>query len=109
MIVDLPQILECHSVTGDFDYVIKVAARNLKSLSSFLMEKLMSLPGVNSVRSSICLDELKCTMALPLPERRGGGAGCRRTKRPRRLCMAMSLQGRSSTACAVRSAEFRLA
>ena len=68
VIVDLPEILECYSVTGDFDYVIKVVARDLKSLSTFLMEKLMRLPGVNSVRSSICLDELKCTTALPLPE-----------------------------------------
>ena len=68
VIVDLPEILECYSVTGDFDYVIKVVARDLKSLSLFLMEKLMRLPGVNSVRSSICLDELKCTTALPLPQ-----------------------------------------
>ena len=68
VIVDLPEIQECYSVTGDFDYVIKVVARDLKSLSAFLMEKLMRLPGVNSVRSSICLDELKCTTALPLPE-----------------------------------------
>ena len=68
VVVDLPEVLECYSVTGDFDYVLKVVARDLKSLSTFLMEKLMRLPGVNSARSSICLDELKCTMALPLPE-----------------------------------------
>lgn len=68
VIVDLPEILERYFVTGDFDYVIKVVARDLKSLSTFLMERLMRLPGVNSVRSSICLDELKCTTALPLPE-----------------------------------------
>jgi Lrp/AsnC family transcriptional regulator, leucine-responsive regulatory protein len=68
VVVDMPQILECYSVTGDFDYVIKVVARDLKSLSQFLMEQLMRLPGVNSVRSSICLDEIKCSSALPLPE-----------------------------------------
>jgi len=67
-IVELPEVLECYSVTGDFDYVIKVVARDLKSLSQFLMDKLMRLPGVNSVRSSVCLDEIKCTSALPLPE-----------------------------------------
>ena len=67
-IVDLPEILECYSVTGDFDYVVKVVAHDLKSLSLFLMEKLMRLPGVNSVRSSVCLDEIKCTSSLPLPE-----------------------------------------
>ncbi|GAC1354318.1 MAG: Lrp/AsnC family transcriptional regulator [Variovorax sp.] len=68
VIVDLPEILECYSVTGDFDYVIKVIAHDLKSLSQFLMEKLMRLPGVNGVRSSVCLDEIKCTSALPLPK-----------------------------------------
>ncbi|TMG98405.1 MAG: Lrp/AsnC family transcriptional regulator, partial [Betaproteobacteria bacterium] len=67
-VVDLPEILECYSVTGDFDYVVKVVAHDLKSLSLFLMEKLMRLPGVNSVRSSVCLDEIKCTSSLPLPE-----------------------------------------
>ncbi len=68
VVVDMPEIMECYSVTGDFDYVIKVVARDLKALSRFLMEKLMRLPGVNSVRSNICLDEIKCTTALPLPE-----------------------------------------
>lgn len=67
MVVDLPEILECYSVTGDFDYVIKVIAPDLKALSGLLMDKVMRLPGVNSVRSSVCLDEVKCTSALPLP------------------------------------------
>lgn len=67
-IVGVPEILECYSVTGDFDYVIKVIAKDLKALSQFLMNRLMRLPGVNSVRSSVCLDEIKCTSALPLPE-----------------------------------------
>lgn len=64
---ELPEVQECYSVTGDFDYVIKVIARDLKSLSQFLMDTLMRLPGVNGVRSSVCLDEIKCTSALPLP------------------------------------------
>lgn len=68
VVVDIPQITECYAVTGDFDYVIKVVARDLKALSQFLMEQLMRLPGVHSVRSSICLDEIKCSSALPLPE-----------------------------------------
>lgn len=67
-VVGVAEILECYAVTGDFDYVIKVVARDLKSLSQFLMDRLMRLPGVNSVRSSICLEEVKCTTALPLPE-----------------------------------------
>ena len=66
-IIALPEILECYSVTGDFDYVLKVTAHDLKALSDFLMEKLMRVPGVNGVRSSVCLDEIKSTNVLPLP------------------------------------------
>jgi DNA-binding Lrp family transcriptional regulator len=65
-IQSLPPVQECHAVTGDFDYVLKVVARDLKALSEFLLSTLMQLPGVNAVRSSVCLDEIKCTSALPL-------------------------------------------
>ena len=63
----LPEVLECFSVTGDFDYVLKVVARDLKALSQFLMDTLMALPSVDNVRSSVCLDQIKSTGALPLP------------------------------------------
>jgi Lrp/AsnC family transcriptional regulator, leucine-responsive regulatory protein len=62
----LAQVQECYAVTGDFDYVLKVVARDLKALSDFLLATLMQLPGVNAVRSSVCLDEIKSTGALPL-------------------------------------------
>jgi Lrp/AsnC family leucine-responsive transcriptional regulator len=47
--------------------VLKVVARDLKSLSDFLMDTLMRTPGVQAVRSTVCLDEIKCTVAVPLP------------------------------------------
>lgn len=62
----MAQVQECYAVTGDFDYVLKVVARDLKALSDFLLGTLAQLPGVNGVRSSVCLDEVKCTSALPL-------------------------------------------
>jgi DNA-binding Lrp family transcriptional regulator len=67
LLAGLPEVQECYSVTGDFDYVLKVVARDLPSLSRFLMDSLMRLPGVAAVRSSVCMDEIKCTTALPLP------------------------------------------
>src|SRR5262245_38728459 len=67
-LASLPEILECYAVTGDFDYMLKVIAHDLQSLSRFLMDTLMRLPGVTGVRSSVCLDEIKCTHALPLAE-----------------------------------------
>jgi Lrp/AsnC family transcriptional regulator, leucine-responsive regulatory protein len=65
-IESLEQVQECYAVTGDFDYVLKVVAHDLKALSDFLLATLMQLPGVQAVRSSVCLDEIKCTSALPL-------------------------------------------
>ena len=66
LIADMKQILECYSVTGDFDYVLKVVAQDLESLSQFLMHTLMHMPAVSAVRSSVCLNEVKFTTALPL-------------------------------------------
>ena len=63
----LQEVQECYVVTGDFDYVLKVVSRDLPALSRFLMDTLMRLPGVAAVRSSVCMEEIKGTSALPLP------------------------------------------
>jgi len=60
-----PQILECYSVSGEDDYLLKVVAHDLKSLSNFLTDRLMQVPGIDDVRSMICLEEIK--LASPLP------------------------------------------
>ncbi len=61
-----PQILECHTVSGDSDYLLKVVARDLKSLSQFLTDHLMQVPGVDDVRSMICMEEVKAPSPLPV-------------------------------------------
>ena len=63
---DLPEILECHAVSGEADYLLRVVAADLKAFSDFLMHRLLRLPMVAHVRSSILLDEVKSTTALPL-------------------------------------------
>ena len=62
----MPQILECHTVSGDSDYLLKVVASDLKSLSQFLTDRLMQVPGVDDVRSMICLEEIKPPSPLPV-------------------------------------------
>ena len=62
---DFPQVLECHIVSGDCDYLLKVVAQDLKSLSHFLTDRLMQVPGVANVRSMICLEEIKPFGPLP--------------------------------------------
>ncbi len=62
----LPEVLECHHVTGEYDYLLKVLLRNRKHLESFLMEALTPVPGVDKIRTSIVLNELKATTAVPV-------------------------------------------
>ena len=61
-----PEILECYSISGDFDYMLKVVARDLKDLSQFLTDGLMQIPGVAGVRSMICLEEIKPLSPIPV-------------------------------------------
>jgi Lrp/AsnC family leucine-responsive transcriptional regulator len=63
-----PEILECYTISGDFDYLLKVVAVDLKSLSAFLTDRLMQVPGVSGVRSMVCLEEIKQTSPLPLDQ-----------------------------------------
>lgn len=64
-VMAFPEIVECHTISGDFDYLLKVVAADLKSLSLFLTDRLMQVPGVSAVRSMICLEEIKPHSSLP--------------------------------------------
>jgi len=61
-----PEILECQSVSGEDDYLLKVVARDLKSLSNYLTDRLMQVAGIDNVRSMICLEEIKPPSPLPV-------------------------------------------
>jgi Lrp/AsnC family transcriptional regulator, leucine-responsive regulatory protein len=62
----LPEVLECHYLTGEVDYLLKVVVTNHDHLERFLFEKLMKVQGVDRVRTSIVLKEIKASTALPL-------------------------------------------
>jgi Lrp/AsnC family leucine-responsive transcriptional regulator len=62
----LPQILDCHLVSGNFDYLIKARVRDMQEYREFLGEKLLSLPGVNGSRSYVVMEEVKESLSLSL-------------------------------------------
>ena len=62
----LPEVLECHYLTGEMDYLLKVVVMDHDHLEQFLFEKLMKVDGVDRVRTSIVLKEIKASTALPL-------------------------------------------
>jgi len=65
-IQDCPAIIECYSVTGQADYLIKVVTPDVASYDEFLYAVVFKLPGVSSIRSSIVLREVKSAAQLPL-------------------------------------------
>jgi Lrp/AsnC family leucine-responsive transcriptional regulator len=65
-IAALPEVLECHYLTGEQDYLLKVVAANHDELERFLFEKLMKIGGVDRIRTSIVLKEVKMSTSLPL-------------------------------------------
>jgi DNA-binding Lrp family transcriptional regulator len=62
----IPQVLECHHVTGEYDYLLKIVVRNRKELEHLLMEELTPIPGVAHIHTSLVLNEVKAATALPL-------------------------------------------
>ena len=62
----LPEIMECHLVSGNFDYLIKARVSDMKAYRELLGEKILSLPGVNGSRSYVVMEEVKETLNLPL-------------------------------------------
>ncbi|MDX1460945.1 MAG: Lrp/AsnC ligand binding domain-containing protein [Xanthomonadales bacterium] len=62
----LSEVLECHLVSGNFDYLIKARVRDMQEYRDLLGEKLLSLPGVNGSRSYVVMEEVKESLRLPL-------------------------------------------
>lgn len=61
-----PEILECFSITGPHDYLIKIRVRDIAAYEYLLMDKVLAHPSVASASSNITLREHKSTTALPL-------------------------------------------
>ncbi len=62
----LSEVLECHHLSGEFDYLLKVVVANHQHLEKFLSEKITRIPGVDRIRTSIVLNEIKASTSLPL-------------------------------------------
>ena len=65
-ILKYPQVLECYLVAGDWDYMLRVVARDLEDFREFSVNSLARIPGVANVKSNICMKQVKYSTALPL-------------------------------------------
>jgi len=65
-VVGLPEVLECHHVTGEYDYVLKVVARDMDDYQHFIKEKLAALENIGRVQSHFVMTEVKNSTVLPV-------------------------------------------
>jgi DNA-binding Lrp family transcriptional regulator len=66
VINQMPEVLECYHVTGEFDYLLKIVIRNRKDLERFIVNQLTPIPGVARIYTSLVLSEVKSTTVLPM-------------------------------------------
>lgn len=64
---DLPEVLECYLVSGNFDYLIKARVADMDAYRKLLGETLLTLPGVQESTSYVVMEQVKETMALTVP------------------------------------------
>lgn len=61
-----PEILECFSMSGESDYLMRIVTRSIEHYERFLKKVLLHLPGVASVNSSFALKQVKITTDVPV-------------------------------------------
>lgn len=63
---DHPNVMQCHTVSGEQDYVLQVVTASVKAFERLIKDDLLSLPEVGSMNSSVALSEIKGSGLLPI-------------------------------------------
>ena len=66
-IAEHEQVMECYLMTGDSDYLIRVMLPDIAALERFILAQLTPIPGIEKIRSSFTLKQVRYKTALPLP------------------------------------------
>ena len=64
----IPQVLECHLVSGEFDFLLKVRIADMAAYRELLGEILHRLPGVRDSKSYVVMEEVKESLSLDIPD-----------------------------------------
>src|SRR3984893_7779084 len=63
---DRAEVLECYTLTGEWDFLLKIVNKNIKAFEAFYLDYLSRIPCVRSVNSSVAVTVIKESTALPL-------------------------------------------
>ena len=71
-ISERPEVMECYLMTGEADYLLRVVVQDVASLQHFIVNFLSRVPGVDNIKSSFALKQVKYKTALPLEHPQSG-------------------------------------
>lgn len=64
----IDEIAECYNISGDYDFLLKIYAKDMKAYQEFLLRILGDLDCIGSLSSSFVLGEVKNSHTIPLPD-----------------------------------------
>ena len=65
-VVQLKEVLECHHVSGDYDYILKIVVKDMEAYREFLVTKLTTLEHIGSTHSTFMISEVKNTTVVAI-------------------------------------------
>ncbi|WP_341707244.1 Lrp/AsnC family transcriptional regulator [Halopseudomonas sp.] len=74
-VIDLPEVVSCHVVSGESDFLLQVVLPDLASYEDFLFSTLLKLPAVSDIRSNFAISTVKSQTAVPLDHLPQGSLG----------------------------------
>ena len=63
---DIPEILECYHVSGEFDFLLKVVVKDIRAYEQLIREKITKIKGLGQINTSFVMGIPKQTTAIPL-------------------------------------------
>jgi DNA-binding Lrp family transcriptional regulator len=66
-VVRLNEVMECNHMTGSYDYLLKIAVRDMNEYQDFIINKLAKLANIGTVQSSFVMTEIRNETAFHLP------------------------------------------
>ena len=64
----LDEVLECYTMAGAWDYMLKIVAQDIRHYERFVREKLTLLPHIGEIHSHIAVTEIKNSTVLPISQ-----------------------------------------
>jgi len=61
-----PEVMECHTLMGDIDFILKVLVKDVQAYEDFFWKRLSHIDGVREISSSIALTAVKNTTSIPV-------------------------------------------